>query len=303
MKTGTDNRTPVEDAALWPAWEGARRAWLESKGQASDGSNTAKAYGIAFRQFFEWAGIPPWQVSPDLARAWARHMLREGLADRSINLKLSAMSSFYDFVQGGRELALWPAERRNPFAAVERPKVLPAYGRARFPSLEEVGTILAAINTDCRTGARDFALLYTILVTCRRAPEVLHMKWGDIQPLEEGGYALSYRDRGQLKQAALSPACYQAICAYLEMDDRPPARMRADDYIFVPMDPERVRRLPGNADKPIEANRPLSSSFANRILKKYAQRAGVNLEKAHLHGLRHAGAKLRLAHPPLAPPW
>jgi integrase len=34
--------------------------------------------------------------------------------------------------------------------------------------------------------------------------------------------------------------------------------------------------------------------MANRILKKCARRAGVDLEKAHIHGLRHAGARLRV---------
>ena len=80
--------------------------------------------------------------------------------------------------------------------------------------------------------------------------------------------------------------CYRALCAYLEMDGRPPGRMAAGDHVFVPLHPERVRRLPGHASTSIGRNRPLSVGFANRILKKYARRAGVDGRKATLRGWR-----------------
>jgi hypothetical protein len=80
--------------------------------------------------------------------------------------------------------------------------------------------------------------------------------------------------------------CYRAICAYLEMDGRPPGRLAAGDHVFVPLHPERVRRLPRHAHSQIDPNRPLSVSFANRILKKYARRAGVDVRRATLRGWR-----------------
>jgi site-specific recombinase XerD len=307
----------VDDSPLWMAWEGARRAWLDSKRRKSGRNNTVRAYEVAFKQFFEWAAVPPWQVSPGLAQEWTGYLAREGkevedpetgeirregLSDASLNQKLAALSSFYDFVQrrysfrtpDGRDVALWPADRRNPFDAVERPQVS-AYDRATFPSTDEIQAILDAINTDCLTGKRDFALLYTIMVTCRRSSEVLHMKWGDLRELEDGDYAFSYRYKGgAIKQAVLNKMCYQAICDYLGADGRPPEEMTAEDYIFIPMDPERVTRLPGREGDEVEANRPISNSMANRILKKYARRAEVDLDKAHIHGLRHAGARLRV---------
>jgi integrase len=226
-------------------------------------------------------------------------MAGRGLANRTINLKLSALSSFYEFVASrgappghGCQGVLWPAERDNPFKTVERPMVF-AYSRTKSPTLQEMRAILGAINTQCLTGARDFALLYTILVTCRRASEVLAIRWSDIQPLDNGDYVFTYQTRQGPRQAILNHRCYRAICAYLEMDGRPPQAMATDDYIFTPLDPARVRRLPGNAGKRIEPNRPLSSRFASRILKKYARRAGVDIAKARIPGLRHAGARLR----------
>jgi integrase len=307
----TDEASSADDVALWMAWEGARRAWLDSKRRKSGSRNTVDAYEIAFRQFFEWCEVPAWQVSPRLAQAWASHLTRDGLAETSVCLKLSALASFYDFVQrryglrtpDGREASLWPADRRNPFDAVERPKPSP-YGRARFPSVEEVQAMLAVINTQSLTGKRDFALLFSILVTCRRSSEVLRMRWGDIQRSTpqagaagqaKGDYVFRYRYKGgQVRRAVLNRLCYEAICAYLRADGRPPEEMGEGDYVFVPLDPERMKRLPVHRDREIDPNRPISNGMANRILKKYARRAGVELEKAHIHGLRHAGARLRV---------
>jgi len=289
----------MDDRPLWSLWETAKEAWLESKRRRSGSENTVQTYETACRQFFEWAPVAPWQVSAELAQEWAAHLAEEGLSKASIALKLAALSSFYEFVQcqyifrtpDDPHFALWPAERRNPFDAVERPKVSP-YGRARFPNIKEVLTTMEAINRKSLTGKRDFALLYTLLVTCRRSSEVLNLKWGDLRELEDGHYAFTYRCNGGKKQAVLNRRCYQAICAYLRADGRPPEEMQPDDYIFVPMYPERVKRL--HPDLEVDPNQPISNSLANRILKKYARRTGMDLEKAHLHGLRHAGARLRV---------
>lgn len=290
----------VDDSPQWMAWEGARRAWLDSKRRKSGSENTVRTYQVAFVQFFEWASVPPWQVSSVVAQEWASHLEEEGLSEASVALKLAAMSSFYDFVQrrysimspDGREITLWPADQRNPFDAVQRPQISP-YGRAKYPTVEEAKEILNSINTDCLMGKRDFALLFTFLVTCRRSSEILSMKWGDLQEMGDGHYAFRYRYKGgKDRRAVLNRRCYQAICAYLREDGRPPEEMEAEDYIFVPMYPERIQRL--NPEREVDPNQPISNSMANRILKKYARRCEVDEEKAHLHGLRHVGARLRV---------
>ena len=176
----------TEDTGQWMEWIEAYQAWLESKRRRSGGANTAKTYETAWKQFFRWSQVKPWEVTPQLAERWTVFLAHEGreikdrnngtiirrqpLSDSSINLKLAALSSFYNFVQKGYDL--WPANRRNPFDGVERNKISP-YGRAKYPTADEAKALLAAINPDTLTGKRDFALLFTILVTCRRSSEVL----------------------------------------------------------------------------------------------------------------------------------
>ena len=314
-KTSTflDQPHVIDDTPLWIAWESAETAWLQSKQRRSGGQNTVRAYKLAVRQFFAFALVSPWQVSPGHAQEWAVHLSTvanngEPLAPATVSLKLAALSSYYDYVQrrytfqtpDGRHISLWPADRANPFLTVERPKVSP-YGRSKYPTTDELQAILAAINTKCRTGKRDFALLYTIATTCRRASETLNMQWGHIRELGDGNYAFTYRYKGgDTRDAVLHRRAYQAILAYLHADDRPPEHMEDHHYIFIPLYPDRHLRMVPNvgagprACPPTDPNRPLSNHQANSILKKYARRLNIDPAKAHIHALRHAGARLRV---------
>ncbi len=216
------------------------------------------------------------------------------LAAASINQKLAAGSSFYRFLQGytarvrGQEVRLWSPNRANPFALVERAEIQP-FERAVFPSAEEVLQMLSLCNREAPLGARDFALLYTLVTTCRRASEILNLRWGEIEPAAEGHFKFRYTYKGgTVRWASLRREVYQVIIDYLKVAGRYP--LESEDYVFTALYHERGERL-GHED--LEENRPLSNSNANAILQKYAARAGVAGEKAHLHGLRHAGARER----------
>jgi len=303
-----DNATIVDDTPLWVAWDAAQTAWLESKRLVSGRDNTVRAYRLAVQQFFQWVGVYPWKISSRHAQEWAIYLSTaalegEPLAPATVSLKLAALSSFYDFVQhgypfetpDGRQIFLWPVDRANPFdpGIVKRPKVS-QYGRAKYPTTDELLAILSEINCNCLTGKRDFGLLYTIATTCRRASEVLNLKWGDIQELNDGNYSFRYIYKGgDERRAVLNRKAFQAICAYLHADGRPIDELVDDDYIFIPLYPDRHLRLPSH-DGSSDPNRPLSNHQANSILKKYARRCGVDLDKAHIHALRHAGARLRV---------
>lgn len=289
----------VDDAPLYIAWEQAKERWLATKEAKSGRRNTRIAYEVAHRQFFDWSMIEPWRVSSGMVQEWVADMRARGLAESTVALKLAALSSFYDFVQrrysfttrDGREIALWPADRTNPFQAVERPHVSP-YGRAQFPTVDEAKLMLAQINSRCVTGARDFGLFFTILTTCRRFSEIINLRWGDIEPRPDGDYQFRYVYKGgKPRRAVLPKTCYQAICHYLELDGRPPAEMQPEALVFIAIRPEIAERLP-HIDR-ARVDQPISNSQANRSLKKYARKAGVDLVKAHIHGLRHAGARLR----------
>jgi integrase len=311
--------TLVDDVPLFIAWQMATSAFLDSK--TRDGTATAHAYKSDIRFFFSWARCDPWEVTAALANEYAKMMRAAGRAEATINRRLAALSSLYSFVQkrytyrdrDGRDASLWPADRGIPFDAVERSKISP-YGRAIYPSTDELKRILNSINPESLTGKRDLALLYTIATTCLRSSAVLQMKWGDIEPRADRDHNLRYRYKGgDIRRAVLPHEAYTYITAYLAADDRLPSSplsprtvwgegtgvrgdgMQPDDRIFIPIHPERALRLPNVDPEDLDdPNRAITNSFANRILKKYACRAGVDPAKAHIHGLRHAGARLRV---------
>jgi integrase len=245
-------------------WREACQQWLASKRRQNSTGSTARNYQTAWQQFFAWSQVEPWDVTPAHAERWAAH-LASSLANSTVNLKLAALSSFYNYAHRKFDLV-----RRNPFAAVDRVKVTP-YEKALYPTPSEARAILAAIDTGRPTGKRDLALFYTILVTCRRSAEILNLRWGDLRPTTAGDWAFNYRYKGgEVKRAVLQRRCYSTITDYLAAAGQLQA-IGSDGLIF-----------------------PLSNSYANRLLKGYAERAGVDRAKAHLHGLRHAGARLRV---------
>jgi len=211
----------------------------------------------------------------------------------TVNARLAAPASLYEYAQrkfvmyneGGDEVALWPVDRVNPFTRADRFST-PA-DRSQYPSDAEVAAIFGAINTDTVRGKFDYALLYTIFYTCLRADGALGLKWGDIAR-DGSKYIVTYRYKGgDTRQAVLSTDVYNIIVEYLKAAGR--WVPRDGDYLFRAQDGDKAMRL-GRA---ASGNAPISNNQANRILKKYARRAGVTEEKAHLHGLRHAGARLR----------
>lgn len=311
----------VDEYNVVMLWDDARDQWLKAKRARSKGENTVIAYRAAHKHFFKYARVRPWLVRAGIVQRWANWMREEGgregkgLAESTVNQRLAAMSDFYEFVtyryqftmqdsellqayvaagllfavEG--DVSLWSYQRANPFnpKVVERTKISP-FERSVYPTTLELKTILGAINRRSLQGKRDYALLLTYAVTCRRSSEILNLRWGDIRALGDGNYAFRYRYKGgSMRDAVLSEACYEAIGDYLDATDRLDD-IQADDYIFTPLQPELMTRL----GLTYEPNKPISNTLVNRILKKYARRTGIDASKAHVHGLRHAGARLRV---------
>lgn len=328
-----------DEGALDLAWQMAVTAYLESKRARSGSDRTPRIYGYAIERFLAWTGGMPLR---DVTSAVAQHYAAWMRSDRSapdlqtyldqldgedllivagdppgplspatINLHVAGISGLYNFVRDryqfrrpdGDVLTLWPADRANPFAAVDRAQVR-AYKRSKYPSTDELLAILALPNVETLTGRRDFALLYTLATSCRRVSDILNLRWGDIvERNEDGDYVFQYHYKGdqrnELRKAVLQKLAYQAICAYLVADNRPPETMQPGDYIFIPLSTDHIKRLPNVDPTKVDGTLPISQSYANRILKKYARRVIVDgrqmdITRAHVHGLRHAGARLRV---------
>ena len=304
-------------------WARAFDAWLAGKAP-----NTQRAYQRAWVDLVEFTGKGPDQILSADLQAWANDLgtraldptvLRglqgkgrrprgdgHGLSASTISLWLSAVSSFYRFVStrymvpsnyvspdrdpdpGGER----PLGDRNPAATIRRPDAA-SYARADYLDASELERLLGAIPRSSVRGLRDYALILGYVLTGRRNGEWRRLRWGD---LRARGERITYTWRGKNTEHArneLPPPLWKAIRAYLEAAGRL-GRMGPEDFVFTPLG-DSATRLPNVDAGDWDRNRPLSGGATNALLKKYAQRAGLDARRIHVHVLRHSAAMLEEA--------
>ncbi|MGE7667167.1 site-specific tyrosine recombinase/integron integrase [Ureibacillus composti] len=137
--------------------------------QAQFSKETARCYRIALNQFFAFCKKNYNLIKASDIRAWLASLEEEGLKPKSINLKLTAVKSFYRYCMEENKL------KKNPAAMVKSPKLddsLPYYLSSR-----EV-TLLRELT---RPNIRDRALVEVLYTTGIRISELLNIKLEDIK--------------------------------------------------------------------------------------------------------------------------
>lgn len=287
------------------AWQRAKDAWLESKRRKSGSASTVRAYQSDWTQFFSFVEKAPWNVSSRDADEWIAHLQEQGTGHNSINRKLAALSSFYQFVIDkftfvGRDqiertiyIDSHGNARNNPFRRPDRFKV-DQYNHSSPMSVETVKKVLKAINPKSLLGSRDHALIVAYLYTGRRSSEIANLRWEDIDvDAVKGRYYYTWLGKGAKGRTDELPApAYHAIMNFLRVTGRLDT-IQAKDYIFQAVYADRAQRLPNVRADALAANRPISGSMINRIVKRHFVKAGVPAETIHTHTLRHTAAHLR----------
>jgi|GEM_PF-3338872 len=273
----------IED---YKAWEDVFVTWLKNY----KSENTRKKYRQITEEFFRW--VNKWFTEVDkldvidwrdylendreiekVAGDGSAYYQKRTLSDASVNLFLSAVSSFYAFAQE-RGLV-----EENPVDGVKRHTVNP-YGRATYLSVdkEEDLKLLRGIETDSAKGLRDKALILVMLTTAVRVSAVADATVRDIVDLN-GQWYLMYRNKGGEKQTALlTKPVIKAIRAYLATRDG----ITEDEPLFTSVIPNSVTgwKLSGTA-----------------ITNMVARRAkAVGLHHITAHSLRHTAAIQAIQH-------
>lgn len=285
------------------AWQDAKDAWLKSKLRKSGSQHTVTAYSRDWSQFFKWAGKAPWNVSSRDAEAWMHQLEQDGASHSTINRKLAALSSFYEFVsskytfigsdQVERSIYIdgYGNPRPNPFKKPQRHPI-DSYNHSTPISADAVKEALKAINPKSLCGSRDMALIITYIYTGRRSSEIAALRWGDLE--HDAGRARYYYTwtgkGGKGRTDELPPPAWHAIVNFLKVTGRHET-IRPADYIFQPVYGDRAERLPNVST--VDENRPISGSMINRIVKRRFAAVGVDAGQVHTHTLRHTAAHLR----------
>jgi len=278
-------------------YQAALLTWLEGKPD-----NTRAAYFSALRDFMKFLAELPaelpadgqprhWrQVTPLDVAGWKEDLKRRGLADTTIAQRLSALSSFYSYLQRPQADGQ-PIQAVNPVDGVGRDDLeVSPYERARPVSAEDFRAILDVIDADTVTGARDRALFLFYVLCGRRRSEVLRLRGRDLRI--EAGQAVTYRvrlKRGKVKWKQLPPPVWAAIQRYLELAGR---TLQDNSPLFVAtVDNGRYLRRHYNAP-PLQEEQPITGEAVAQALDRYARRAGLDPQAVTLHSLRHLGARL-----------
>lgn len=273
-------RLPSADLVRLTDWLACRDLWLDRIERRSGATRSRHAYFTDWHEFFGRShgyALAPWSVTVTHAEEWAAALARR-LAPATVNRRLAVLASFYRFagkhIIDGRPL--WTDY--NPFSAeVARFKVS-RFGRARYPSAEQVQHLLSQISIDTPVGLRNLTIIGGMFMTTRRLTEWLSLRWCDIHESETGHW-FEYRCKGGLhRRQVVPPSLYRLLVTYLKA-----AQMWPPDpgqYLFVSLSTEH-------------ADRPLNPGYVRQLVQRFGARAGIPKELCHPHGLRHAGARFR----------
>lgn len=284
-------------------WEQCFMAYLKDVFVShSNSESTVKGYASVLRCFVRHINKSPEQAtredvisfmaSPNQSRR--NHGLSPTPGTR--NWRKVIIHQFYVFASRytcydgyGKPYKLYQGD--NPAAGI---RGMSLEYRPHYLTEEELVRFFAAIPRDTVQGLRDYAFFLTLFLTARRRKEIADLLWGDITwgviSDERGSrhgwlYAFAGKGRGgQRDSAELHPAAKAAIDAYLAAAGRM-ATIEADDPVFVAV---------AHPGMPLDPYKRLSNGAIHHAVKKYAELAGLDPRKVHVHIFRHSSAKHRL---------
>jgi site-specific recombinase XerD len=236
--------------------------------------NTRRAYQRAVRDFFElWKWKAPELMTVAEAAYFKRWLRSRDLRDSTIYQRLAACQSFFDFLmQTGR------GGETNPFRLVSRKDCTPTpYDRSAPTEWSDFEKILKAIPDDA-AGKRDKALIIFLASTGRRRTEVAGLRVRDLN-LTASPRTYTAKVKGRDQVFELSDACHEAIVDHWVSSNRL-ATLTANSAVFGPISPPGRK---GTRDP----HRCLTLNQLALILKRNAQRAGLDPRRYKLHSIRH----------------
>ncbi len=189
--------------------------------------------------------------------AFKEHMSVSELSPKTINRRISSISSYFQFLLEKGFLEF------NPADGVKRPRQT-VRTETNDLSDEEVVRLFTVMSEESSPLHR--AILFTFFTTGIRKSELIEIKREDIQEIN-GEMTLKIKAKGGKQLIKfLIPECVEAIEDYIIEMENQKRDIHPKDWLFQPS---------VNPKDPQNVNRPLVPSSIDYIFKKYCKIAGI----------------------------
>jgi integrase/recombinase XerC len=241
--------------------------------ERSVSEETRRAYRRVVREFFRFIGPRhPSEISPQDVQRWRDQLISQKKRASTVAFKLSIVRSLFDYLHVGGYVT------RNPaLAKLVPPPAVSEDLRGRALTVKEVRYLLSGPNRETAEGARDYALLLLMLRTSLRVSEACSLRLTQVK-WSHGRWVIRVKVKGGRERTQPIPSeVKQAIDEYLRLDKKRRGLQHSDgaeQFIFQPHTNYRT----------LEFNKPLSSTMAWHIVRKWGRFTGVG--KLSPHDLR-----------------
>jgi len=233
--------------------------------------NTLSSYGRdlgALAAFAEQKGRAVEVLDRRDLEAFARQLMTNGLAPRSVARAIACVRGYYRFLLLEKRITRDPAEDlRSPRAWPALPKYL---------DLAQVDRLLAQPDPATPRGLRDKALIELLYATGLRVTELLSLKPGDVNL--DAGYLTCIGKGDKQRIVPLGHAAADWVRRYLAEVRGTILKRQASDALFV-----------------TARGGPMTRQMFWKLIKQHAATAGIHAPLSP-HTLRHAFATHLLNH-------
>jgi integrase/recombinase XerD len=241
--------------------------------ERSVSEETRRAYKRVVKEFFAFNRLKePAEITPADVQRWRDYLIGRKRSASTVSFKLSVVRSLFDYLLAGGYARMNPA-----LSKLVPPPALPEDLRGRALSPKEVRYLLSGPDQEKPEGARDYALLLLMLRTSLRVSEACWLRLSQLR-WSHGRWIVRLKVKGGRERTQPIPTdVKQAIDEYLRKDGRRRNVQHSggpEQYLFQPHTNYRT----------LEFNKPLSTTMAWHIVRKWGEFTGLG--KLSPHDLR-----------------
>lgn len=241
--------------------------------ERSVSAETRRAYRRVVKEFFAFFDNKhPAEITINDIQHWRDHLSANKKSPATVTFKLSVIRSMFDYLKIAGIVNFNPA-----LTKLVPPPALNEDLRGRALTMKEVSWLLAAQDLKKVEGARDHALLMTMLHTSMRVSEVCSLKNSSLK-WSHGRWIVRFKVKGGRERSMpLPPEVKKSIDEYLRLDKDRRQTLKSNNQessIFQPFTNYRT----------LVFDKPLSQMMVFNIVRKWGEFSGIG--KISPHDLR-----------------